>query len=96
MNLPVGQLSKAHVQAVAASEAGTEVRVSVGQAVDGGSAEGHKQQLASGRGCRGRLREELEAPSDQHGAAAPVLQLKGLGGLHTTYEAPFWRCEIIK
>lgn len=74
-----------------AAEAVTEVGVRARQAVDSGGAEGHEQRLAGGtdrRGGRTRLREGLEAPSDHHGTAAAVLQLEGLGGLHTTYKAP--------
>lgn len=71
-----------------AAEAGTEVRVSACQSIYCGGAEGNKQGLGVGGGCRRGLREELEASSDQHGAAASMLQLKGLRGLHATYEAP--------
>ena len=74
-----------------AAEAVTEVGDRAPQAVHCGGAEGHKQRRGGQRGCRGgwaRLREGLEAPSDQHGAAAAVLQLEGLGGLHKTYKAP--------
>lgn len=77
------------------AEAAAQVGVRAGQAVDCGGAEGHKQRPVGGTGWWGgeqtRLRERLEAPSDQHGTAAAVLQLEGLGGLHATYEAPLWR-----
>jgi len=73
---------------VGAVKAEAEGRVSAGQTVHRGGTEGNKERLAVLRGCRRGLREELEAPSDQHGAAAAVLQLKGLGGLQTTYKAP--------
>lgn len=68
-----------------AAEAVAQVGVGAPQAVHGRGAEGHKQRLGGGRAG---LREGLEAPCDQHGAAAAVLQLEGLGGLHTTYKAP--------
>lgn len=76
-----------------AAEAVDEAGVGAPQAVDCGGAEGHEQRLAGGGRLRGwgggtGLRESLEAPADRHGAAAAVLQLEGLGGLHTTYEAP--------
>lgn len=71
-----------------AAEAAAEVRVGAGQAIHRGGAEGHKQRLDGGRGCRRGLREELEASSDQHGAATSKLELKGLGGQHATHEAP--------
>lgn len=74
-----------------AGEAATEAGVGARQAVDCGGAECHEQRLAGGteRGGDGAgPRESLEAPSDQHGTAAAVLQLEGLGGLHAAYKAP--------
>lgn len=73
-----------------AVEAVTEDGVIALQAVHCGGTEGHKQGLFGETDRRGwtRLREGLEAPSDQNGAAAAVLQLEGLGGLDRTYKAP--------
>lgn len=50
MNVPVGQLSKGHIESVDTVEAVTEVGVRAPQAVDRGGAEGHKQRLVVGTG----------------------------------------------
>lgn len=58
------------------------------QPVNRGGAESHEQRLVGEAGQRGRLGERPEAALDQHGAAAAVLQLEGLGGLQATHKAP--------
>lgn len=88
MNLPVWQLSEGHIESVDTAEAETAVGVRARQAVDRGGAQSHKQRLVGGMDWRGG---RLEAPSDQHGTAAAVMQFEGLGGLHTAYKAPLWR-----
>lgn len=90
-DVPVGQLSEAHVQPVRAAEAAAGLRRRAAQTVHRGSAERHEEQLAARKSYR--WREELEAPSDQHGAAAAVLHLEGLGGLHAANEAPLCRVQ---
>lgn len=88
---PVWHLSAAHVQPVDTGEAVARVGVVALQAVDCWGAESNEQWLVgdTGRGGEGgRLVQRLEAAFDQHGAAASVLQLEGLGGLHTTHKTP--------
>lgn len=83
-------MNKGHVQSVDTVKAATQVGVIAPHSVDCGGTEGHKQRLVGGdwTGERAGLRERLEAPFDHHRTAAAVLQLEGLGGLHTTYKAP--------
>lgn len=93
VNVPVWQMSKAHIQFVVTAEAATQAWIIVRNSVDCGCTEGHEQRLVGGTGWRGeqaRLRERPEATCDQYWAAA-VLQLEGLGGLHTTNKTPVWR-----
>lgn len=50
VDVPVGQLSKAHVQPVSAAKAAAGLRRRAAQTVHRGSAEGNEEQLAAGNG----------------------------------------------
>lgn len=88
---PVWHLSESHVQPVDAGEAVAQVAIVTLQPVDCGGAKSNKQGLVGDTewgGEGGRLGDWLEAAFDQYGAAAAVLQLEGLGGLHVTHKTP--------
>lgn len=86
-------MSEGHVKLVGAAEAVAEVLLTAPEAVHCGGAQRHKKQPRDGRGGGGgrtRLREGVESASHQYGAAAALLLLEGLGGLHATNKTSLW------